>query len=207
MHAWRALAQLRAYSTASQLLTLLPLIDEEDDDWISEELPLVFEMFGPKSIPAIQHYFDTNNDDVFARVSAAHFLERIGNTYTESKSICIDILSSKLEQCEELDPTFNGFLISYLLDLNAVEAMPVITKAFDKEVVDLGVMGDLEEAELILGLRTERSTPRPRFNSFGFSNFEQTDWNSKQIVRSNPKIGRNDPCPCGSGKKYKKCCL
>jgi hypothetical protein len=27
------------------------------------------------------------------------------------------------------------------------------------------------------------------------------------IVRSEPKIGRNDPCPCGSGKKYKKCCL
>jgi len=26
-------------------------------------------------------------------------------------------------------------------------------------------------------------------------------------VRESPKIGRNDPCPCGSGKKYKKCCL
>lgn len=26
------------------------------------------------------------------------------------------------------------------------------------------------------------------------------------FVRSAPKIGRNDPCPCGSGKKYKKCC-
>jgi len=26
-------------------------------------------------------------------------------------------------------------------------------------------------------------------------------------VRHVPKIGRNDPCPCGSGKKYKKCCL
>ncbi|MGQ0525498.1 MAG: SEC-C metal-binding domain-containing protein [Betaproteobacteria bacterium] len=25
--------------------------------------------------------------------------------------------------------------------------------------------------------------------------------------RKTPKIGRNDPCPCGSGKKYKKCCL
>ena len=24
---------------------------------------------------------------------------------------------------------------------------------------------------------------------------------------SAPKVGRNDPCPCGSGKKYKKCCL
>jgi hypothetical protein len=26
-------------------------------------------------------------------------------------------------------------------------------------------------------------------------------------VRAAPKISRNDPCPCGSGKKYKKCCL
>ena len=30
---------------------------------------------------------------------------------------------------------------------------------------------------------------------------------AKQPVRrETPKIGRNDPCPCGSGKKYKKCC-
>jgi SEC-C motif domain protein len=28
----------------------------------------------------------------------------------------------------------------------------------------------------------------------------------KTEVRSQPKVGRNDPCPCGSGKKYKKCC-
>ena len=26
------------------------------------------------------------------------------------------------------------------------------------------------------------------------------------VVRELPKIGRNDPCPCGSGKKFKKCC-
>ncbi len=25
------------------------------------------------------------------------------------------------------------------------------------------------------------------------------------VVREGPKVGRNDPCPCGSGKKYKKC--
>lgn len=28
----------------------------------------------------------------------------------------------------------------------------------------------------------------------------------KTVVREEPKIGRNDPCTCGSGKKYKKCC-
>ena len=26
------------------------------------------------------------------------------------------------------------------------------------------------------------------------------------VVRDNPKVGRNDPCPCGSGRKFKKCC-
>jgi hypothetical protein len=26
-------------------------------------------------------------------------------------------------------------------------------------------------------------------------------------IRDSPKVGRNEPCPCGSGKKYKKCCL
>ncbi len=36
---------------------------------------------------------------------------------------------------------------------------------------------------------------------------EQTQGVSvKPIVRDQPKVGRNDPCPCGSGKKYKKCC-
>ena len=28
----------------------------------------------------------------------------------------------------------------------------------------------------------------------------------QQPVRSQPSVGRNEPCPCGSGRKYKKCC-
>ena len=28
----------------------------------------------------------------------------------------------------------------------------------------------------------------------------------KPMTRMQPKVGRNDPCPCGSGKKYKQCC-
>ena len=28
----------------------------------------------------------------------------------------------------------------------------------------------------------------------------------REPYRAPPKVGRNDPCPCGSGKKFKKCC-
>ena len=34
----------------------------------------------------------------------------------------------------------------------------------------------------------------------------QKQYRDSVTVRNENKIGRNDPCPCGSGKKYKKCC-
>ncbi len=36
--------------------------------------------------------------------------------------------------------------------------------------------------------------------------YEDGDVNPKQAPRVAAKVGRNDPCPCGSGQKYKKCC-
>ena len=30
---------------------------------------------------------------------------------------------------------------------------------------------------------------------------------TRTVVRTSPKVGRNDACPCGSGKKYKHCCI
>ena len=35
---------------------------------------------------------------------------------------------------------------------------------------------------------------------------DETAASQEPVKRSAPKVGRNDPCPCGSGKKYKKCC-
>ena len=36
--------------------------------------------------------------------------------------------------------------------------------------------------------------------------FYKEQKNSKTVHNPDKNIGRNDPCPCGSGKKYKKCC-
>ncbi|MCK9996504.1 MAG: SEC-C domain-containing protein [Candidatus Krumholzibacteria bacterium] len=42
-----------------------------------------------------------------------------------------------------------------------------------------------------------RAAPQPRADS---------PTGARPVQREEPKVGRNDPCPCGSGKKYKKCC-
>jgi hypothetical protein len=41
----------------------------------------------------------------------------------------------------------------------------------------------------------------------GSPNGQMHDGDWPPLARTTPKVGRNDPCPCGSGKKYKKCCL
>ena len=43
-----------------------------------------------------------------------------------------------------------------------------------------------------------------------YEKFEKPDVKllpKKTSEMNKEKVGRNDPCPCGSGKKYKKCCL
>ena len=35
---------------------------------------------------------------------------------------------------------------------------------------------------------------------------QEKDLHPAPVVRESRKVGRNDPCPCGSGKKYKNCC-
>ena len=44
--------------------------------------------------------------------------------------------------------------------------------------------------------------------SFRIPSVEETDYVNAKVspYKAPPKVGRNDPCPCGSGKKYKKCC-
>ena len=43
--------------------------------------------------------------------------------------------------------------------------------------------------------------------SFGGKRPKMKQVDNVTVVNKEPVIGRNAPCPCGSGKKYKKCCL
>ena len=60
---------------------------------------------------------------------------------------------------------------------------------FFDEVEGRPVYGDDENAPVGLDWASPPAYPLPQ-----------------TVVRTTPKVGRNDPCPCGSGKKFKKCC-
>ena len=61
------------------------------------------------------------------------------------------MLSAQLEQFQYNSAPLNGFLISGLVGLQAVDRLPLIRQAFDKRRVDLSVGGDMEDVEIALG--------------------------------------------------------
>ncbi len=76
------------------------------------------------------------------------------------------------------------------------------TQTQRRQVIDLGVAKKDEfddESDISEGESEERQLPRA-------VKVPQHSDGKQQTVRKQPTVGRNDPCPCGSGKKYKKCC-
>ena len=72
--------------------------------------------------------------------------------------------------------------------------------------------------KLLMNLRKEEEVKREetaRITNAALQNLNSLDHGeqiksevkiNKTVVNDGPKVGRNDPCPCGSGKKYKNCC-
>ena len=217
-HAWRVLAQLRAKDAIEPLLTLQNTL--RDHDTVREDVPLVLSMIGPAAIPPLVAFIgDQLKDPNGLAPSGIEALKEIAMRHPRYRDECVGILTGLLEQHAEINPTDNGFTISALIDLKALESVDAMRAAFDADSVDISIAGDKEDVEIELGLREKRATPNPRFQTLleiltpqsGLQSRAGPDSKSPAFklhpVRDVPKIGRNDSCPCGSGKKYKKCCV
>lgn len=237
VHAWRALAQLRATEAIAELVELFRRADDWDD-WVSEDLPKALAQFGAAAIEPVTEFLANNSRGEWARTAAAKTLGEIGETHSELRQEVIARLSAQLEQFAGQSETLNAMLVAELWDLKAVEAMPVIERAFAAGRVDESVNGDVEDVQIHFGLKSVREHPpkpnkltilgeklRAQWRAAGLplpdadGNFpeppppadELPDWEIEPPAvavpyLAPPKVGRNDPCPCGSGKKYKKCC-
>jgi hypothetical protein len=165
IHAWRALAQLKAESALPALIELLGRVDEYNDDWTSQELPLVFAHIGPAALDPLRNFLADPGQGHWARVAAATALVNLAQHQPDLRPDSVAALSQQLENYAQQEAGFNGLLIGCLLDLNAVEAAPVMEQAFAANKVDLMLQGDWEEVQIQLGLLAERITPPPDYRA------------------------------------------
>lgn len=164
IHAWRALSQLGA---AEALPVMLLLHETEgDSDWVGEEIPVALVHFGPLILEDLRAYLCEPKHDQWTRIGVARAMQMIAVKYPENRADAITALCAGLELFEQNDETVNGFIISYLAELNAREAAPLVARAFQSGPVDLSIMGDYEEFQIAVGLLNERITPRPKYGWF-----------------------------------------
>jgi hypothetical protein len=197
LHAWRALGQLGDSRAIEPLIKAFDTLC--DDDWASEELPVVLGMIGERAIGPLVDFVHDSSHTEFARMIAADALGKIAERHPSAKDRVIAIFTEYLDNPDSSATGLNGSAVNALLDLEARSSIDTLRRLYRSGNVDLFVCGDIEDVEIELGLRTQRTTPRP--------DLAQVYGLSKPDQRKTEKVGRNDPCPCGSGKKYKKCCL
>lgn len=94
------------------------------------------------------------------------------------------------------------------------EAFELFSQMLDRikfEVITLLAHVEVRDEEDVEALERQRQAPtqmdfvHPDLQPPGMADDEGAVAVSKPIVRNKPKVGRNQPCPCGSGKKYKHC--
>jgi hypothetical protein len=207
VHAWRTLAQLGAEEAIEPLLNIFWMCDD-NDEWVFDELPMVMGKIGFNGISRFSEYLREKTNGIDARIMVARSLKLVAQEHPEKKDECIKILTEKLAEHSDEDEDFNGFIIAYLVELKATESIETIRDAYEADSVTVFFAGDFETVEIELGLKKERTKPREDgFLPGRVSNIIGQDSQENQKPQKKKKIGRNEPCPCGSGKKYKKCCL
>ena len=151
---------------------------------------------------------------------------------TEILNWCREWLNFYIEKSDDeayADIEYAGLLISSITDAGLHELLPEIKQLFDSKSVAVYICGDYKEIvedihskDFVYFDQLEKSI----FENYNFLNgdfdgieienekeFGKGHFNDSSLKKIQkpdlklPKIGRNEPCPCGSGKKYKKCCL
>ena len=131
---------------------------------------------------------------------------RIYSHILENKDTNLSGTISKLaKEFECSNVIFMGFLdgintsLKTPLDLENLKATNKVTLDIDMELLFLNMLK--AEADYLFNLEQWDNvlTREKRLEIYN-------EFKKSKTVRATKKPGRNEPCPCGSGKKYKKCC-
>ena len=207
LHAWRALSELEIAEAKALFVDLLrELFEDEDDlDWMPRLFKKLIKPFRANMFEESVDYILDENEHEWFRAEFINLLQSMLKNAEIDKITLSQVFEKLFKKCK--NPVVNATAIAVCKDEKLTEHYPQIKKLYEEKCVLKALDGDLEDVELAFEMRSERSTVR----DLGINDLLEEDFKEKDTalppIRTEEKIARNDPCPCGSGKKYKKCCL
>jgi SEC-C motif len=177
--------------------SLVSLLDWDDDSLLEELSSTLISFQSDEVVREVAPYLKKDNSIIYA----ASIIENIKSDFA------VQVLREAYTSAKELDQ--QDILIEALCHQLSEEALPEINKHM--------------KLEYSSGLVDIEQTVYSYFSMLGLTHRELALWRQVALereldfrqegndlppepVRNENKVGRNDPCPCGSGKKYKKCC-
>ena len=225
-YAFYLLAQFkeeRAYPLLVKLFsTPGDFVLEATGDFVTEDLGRVLASVCGVNIAPIKKMIEDTSIDEYVRSAGLSAITVLvaENKLDREKAIAYfnSLFKEKLEQ--EQNEVWSSLVCS-CCDLGPYDLITEIKNAFSKGLVDSMVV----DFEYVMSLvnnepeyRISRDYHRYKFignvvdemswwNAFTEKDSSSILWETSSTKPKSEKVGRNDPCPCGSGKKYKRCCL
>ncbi len=232
-HAFILLGLIGSAKAAPALLDYFRL-ELSWEDMVAEDGMQVLGRLDPEAIDPIIGYIGEQERDPILRWVAAGGLVNIGYFHPEERERITDFLKIALgDTNKKNNPELTGGLVSAAACIDDPHLQKQIDLAFERGAVDRTIINE-DDVELIRISVAPWADHMPEndlmyYFSESFFTVSKAQIEKRRSLREkktladpephffyqgpepyrreNPKIGRNDPCPCGSGKKYKKCCL
>jgi hypothetical protein len=231
LHAAMILGLIASERAGLLLVSLMRLVeraqDENLEDWLSGHWPALFRNKPEAVVPSLRELAQDRDFDWFARTealeSAVAFGERDGAAALDAALDWAAAIAADEAQHRTLRLMVGVTLLDFprerhralLEDLVAQQTKADLSFSAEEVRQAFSRMRDTPHWERfedpwkfyapeVIARRQERWAREDAESADEESAFDDAPEPQTRLV---PKIGRNDPCPCGSGKKYKRCCL
>jgi hypothetical protein len=188
---------------------------EATGDVVTEYLSRILASVCHGDVSLIKQLAENEEADEYVRNAALESLVCLVATGQMAREEVLAYYKSLFENGLSKQPShFWDGLVSCCTGLYPEEVYPQIKQAFEADLIDKWVI-DLDFVNGHLSLGREEILSRlqdDRYRLIEDTIGEMESWAGfqppiqQQPIVKKKKIGRNEPCPCGSGKKYKKCC-
>ncbi|NJD77934.1 MAG: DUF1186 domain-containing protein [Candidatus Methanoperedens sp.] len=218
VHAIHIIALIKSKEAFELLLDIIRYRGDDLGDWLIEGSSGLLAAFGEDFIERLKRFNEDDTLEPFSRSRGVTALAVLARKYPDHKDGIKEHMLKLLNSTR--DTEFATLIIDDIASLRDPSVTPDIHKAFKEHKIDEFHINEEDIESIIKGeynnLERHEKDPLEHFsrNEIGYlHNLHYTKPDEKYIqpgeMPSKPKkkIGRNDPCPCGSGKKYKKCCM
>lgn len=223
LHAICLLGELRSDNSLPAVLNFLENNEEVLEFWLGDHLTstiwLPVYLLSTKNPVLLKDFLIKPGISTYAKVPASEALcqmvlhepGKINNISALYKEVLSYFNHADLKD-NIIDSTLLGLIIGDIMDCDLMELLPPIKQLFDKKYVDTQVNGTYKDVEEYLKNPWGHDHKKNIVDIFDLYDsilktwFSYSEDNEFQQPVFSVKVGRNDPCPCGSGKKYKKCC-